>query len=217
MLRKAASSQTAVMVATPHSGDRGRWDKVESLRRLCQDLNQALESDATPLKLVLGMENALDLDTVDKVEQGNGLTINGSSYILVELPFHQLPLYWEEVLFRLQLNGLQPIIAHPERQSQIQSNPSLLVEAVERGILFQLTAGSLTGHFGPQARKCAETLLKKRLAHFIASDCHGQDGSRGPNMLDGFQRASKLVGEELAVQMVRHAPWDVVHGTKGAS
>ena len=131
MLRKAASSQTAIMVATPHSGDRGRWNKVESLRRLCQDLNQALESDAIPLKLVLGMENALDLDTVDQVEQGTGLTINGSSYILVELPFHQLPLYWEEVLFRLQLNGLQPIIAHPERQSQIQSNPSLLVEAVE--------------------------------------------------------------------------------------
>ena len=187
------------------------------MRRLCQDLNQALESDAVPLKLVLGMENALDLNTPDQVQQGTALTINGSTYILVELPFHQLPLYWEEVLFRLQLNGLQPIIAHPERQSQIQSNPGLLVEAVGRGILLQLTAGSLTGHFGPQARKCAETLLKKRLAHFIASDCHGQDGSRGPDMLGGFQRASKLVGEELAAQMVRHAPWDVVRGTKGAS
>ena len=214
MLRRAASGGTSLMVATPHGGSRGRWDKIDSLKHLCQDLNTALELEQVPLTVVLGMESPLELDMVEQIERGVALTINGSDYILVELPFLQLPLYWEEVLFQLQLRGLRPVITHPERQTQVQKNPDLLTGAAGRGILMQVTAGSLVGHFGPVVKKTAEALFKKGLVHVIASDCHGPAGPRGPGLFDGFLATTKLVGQELAMQMFSETPRAIAQGTE---
>ena len=210
MVRSAASSGTALMAATPHGDRRGTWHQVDSLKGLCQDLNRELEH--VPLTVVLGMENPLELDTAEQIERGTALTLNGSAYTLIELPFLQLPLYWEDVLFELQLRGLRPIIAHPERQIQIQENPDILAGVVDRGMLTQVTAGSLVGHFGPRVRRTAHRLMKKGLVHAIASDCHGPHGPRGPDLLEGFQAASKLVGRELAAQMVWETPWAIAQG-----
>ena len=212
MLRRAARGGTSLIVATPHGGDRGRWSDVESLHRLCHDLNAALETEQLPLTLVLGMENPLEPDTVAQVERGTALSINRSEYILVELPFLQLPLYWEEVLFQLQLRGLRPIIAHPERQAQIQQKPGLLADVVGRGVLTQVTAGSLVGHFGPRVRKVAEKLFKDGLVHVVASDCHAPDGPRSPDLQEGFRAATKLVDQEFATQITSEVPWSISRG-----
>ncbi len=212
MLRSAAGSGTALIVATPHGDKRGTWDNVGSLKSLTEDLNAELEEEHLSLTVVLGMEVPLELNAVERLEMGNTLTLNGSTYILVELPFLQLPLYWEEVLFQMQLGGLRPIIAHPERQAQIQENPDKLATAVDRGVLAQVTAGSLVGHFGPLVRRTAERLLKGGLVHIIASDCHGPGGPRGPDLEAGFQAASKLVGRGVAAQMVSETPWAIVYG-----
>ncbi len=211
-LRKGASGGTILMVATPHGGDRGTWDEVGTLRRICNDLNGELEQEQVPLKLVLGMENPLELNIIEQIDRGLALTVNGSSYILVELPFSILPLYWEEVLFQLQLAGLRPIVAHPERQAQVQDNPDIIAGVVQRGVLCQITSGSIVGHFGPTARKTAETLLKAGHVHLIASDCHGPDGPRGPALLEGFRAASKLVGQTLALKMMSQVPRAIVEG-----
>jgi protein-tyrosine phosphatase len=194
------------MVATPHSDGRARWDSVDSLRALCNDMNRVLASEGVALALTLGMENPLELDTADKLERGAALTLNGSPYVLVELPFDLLPLYWSEALFQLQLRGFRPIIAHPERQAQIQNNPQLLAGPVGRGVLSQVTAGSLSGHFGPRAKKTAEFLCKRELVHVISSDCHGPDGARGPDIRDGLDAAARLVGKETAARMASETP-----------
>ena len=212
MLRAAASGGTEFLVATPHGDHRRTWDDLASLRQLCDELNGALQHEQVRLTVALGIENPLALDIMEKIEQGAGLTINGSNYILVELPFHQLPIYWEEVLFQLQLNDLHPIIAHPERQAQFQANPNLVAEAVNRGVLTQVTAGSLVGRFGSKVRKTAESLVKRDLVHVIASDCHGATGSRDPKLQDGLRAAAKLVGREMASKMVLETPWSIVGG-----
>ena len=210
MLRTAAAAGTIHIVATPHGDRRAAWDSVDSLRDLCGRLAEQLESEGVPITLSLGMEVPLELDTADKVDEGRALTLDGSSYILVELPFSQLPLYWEEALFRLQLGGLHPVIAHPERQAQLQENHDLLAGPVSRGILTQLTAGSLIGGFGPKVKRAAEALCKKGLASFLASDCHSHDGSRGPDMQAGFRAAAKLVGQEAAARMAWEIPGTLV-------
>ena len=214
MLRDAAASGTTHMVATPHGDHRRAWNTIDSLRDLCGDLNRTLGSEGVGLLLSLGMENPLELDTADKLEQGTALTLNSSTYVLVELPFRMLPLYWEEALFRIQLQGFHPIIAHPERQAQVQKKPELLAGPVSRGVLTQITAGSLAGRFGPAVRKAAETLCKKGMAHLIASDCHGFDGFRGPDMRDGLKAAGRLLGTETAARMVSDTPRSLVNAGK---
>ncbi len=216
MLRGAAKSGTSVMVATPHGGRKALWPDVGHLTNLCQSLNELAGREQLPIKIVLGMENPLEMDLAAQVEKGRALTINGSAYILVELPFNTLPLYWEDVLFKLQVQGLRPIIAHAERQQQFQENIDLLVGPSSRGILVQITAGSLCGHFGIKAKKAAQTLAKKDLAHMVASDTHKPEGPRGPDLLAGFNELKKLVGEPSATRMMVETPASMLGSVRHA-
>ncbi|MBI2867307.1 MAG: tyrosine protein phosphatase [Chloroflexi bacterium] len=212
MLRRAAQGGTGTIVATPHSRDRASWEDIATLRRLCDQANETLGKERLPLTVVLGMENSLLLDTAKRVQAGAGLTYNGSRYVLVELPFLQLPLYWEEELFQLQLQDYIPLIAHPERQAQIQERPEFLAPVVERGMLAQVTAGSLTGVFGSRVKKVAERLVAKGLVQVIASDCHVPDGPRNPDLADGVWAAAKLIGEKRALAMATAVPQAILSG-----
>ncbi len=212
ILERAAQGGTRLMIATPHGDTRARWKDTKVLTGSCHALNEALRQKGIPLTIVLGMENPLEPRLPERVQKGSALAMNGSPYVLVELPYTQLPLYWEEVLFQLQLRGKRPIIAHPERQSQIQEDPTLLAGPVSRGVLAQLTAASLTPVFGPRVRKAAEELLKRDFVHFIASDTHAAEGPRGPDILPGFHAAVKVVGRDRAVELAVRNPRAVALG-----
>ena len=211
-LRRVAQGGVSQLVATPHGDGRRRWDTVDSLRTLCGKLNETLQLENVPLNVVLGMENPVELNILEQVEAGSAISLNGSAYILMELPFTLLPMYWEEVLFQIQLAGLRPIIAHPERQAQIQRDPDIVSRAVDRGVLIQVTAGSVVGGFGPEARKSAETLLKRGLVHILASDCHRPEGHRGPDITRGFHSAARLVGQDMAIKMAYETPRAILQG-----
>ena len=145
MARVAAQHGTRVMLATPHCKDVTENWSVPYVRDLLEDMNSRIQDEAIVLTLALGMENHLDL--FEEVSSGRALPINGSRYILVEMPLFGRPNYMEDVLFQLQ--GLTPVLAHPDRAEAFQSDPELLVGFVERGMLSQITAGSIVGHFGP--------------------------------------------------------------------
>ncbi len=210
MLRLAAKNGTRLIVATPHGDSRAKWRDTDALRESCRGLNEAMKAEGLSLSVLLGMENPLELDLVEQLNNGSALHCNDSPYALVEFPYRQLPIYWEEALFNLQLGGKRPIIAHPERQTQIQENPELLAGVVRRGVMTQITAGSLSRRSGSLVRKTAETLVKNGLAHVIASDAHGPTGPRNTSLLEGFAAASKLVGTETATKMMTEVPRSMV-------
>lgn len=56
--------------------------------------------------------------------------------------------------YNIQLEGLQPILVHPERNSAIIENPDILFDFIEQGVLSQITASSVTGHFGKKYKSC---------------------------------------------------------------
>ena len=92
----------------------------------------------------------------------------------MESPFTHLgPL--EDVLYDLQLQGLSPVLAHPERCPSFQRDVDLLRRLVQRGVLCSITAGSLTGVFGSTVRRFAIQLLRERMVHDISSDAHDPD------------------------------------------
>ncbi|MBI2856074.1 MAG: protein-tyrosine phosphatase, partial [Chloroflexi bacterium] len=169
----------------------------------------------------LGMENHLEMDSPEQVAHGTTIPIEGTRFMLVELPFEFFPLYTEETLFRLQIKGLRPIIVHPERNSQIQSNTGILANLVQKGAFSQVTAGSITGGFGRPAQRAARELLRQGLVHIIASDSHSPTGRRVPILSEGVAAAARLVGKEAAQRMVEDIPQailqDSVPDTQGLS
>jgi protein-tyrosine phosphatase len=93
-------------------------------------------------------------------------------YLLVETPYAGWPLDLGDRLFRLRAQGITAVLAHPERNHQVQARPELLEPIVQGGTLVQLTAASVDGRVGASAQACAALLLERGLAHLLASDAH---------------------------------------------
>ena len=212
LLWQASRTGTTCVVTTPHGGDRGRFDSIHRLEDAFRELNRSVAEVGPDIQLVLGMEIPLELNIASGIGEGRLLTLNQSRYVLIELPFEFLPPRWEEVLFDVQLAGYWPIIAHPERQAQIQKNPRLTRGLRERGVLLQLTAGSLLGRFGHEARAAADTLLAQDYPTIIASDAHEPSGRRNPSLDEALTAATKLVGESRALDTVSTNPRAIVEG-----
>ena len=210
MARSAVEHGTKVMVATPHRKDVIESFSVQQIQEHLAVLKGELDQNGVDLEILLGMETHLELELPEAFAEGLALPINGSRYALVELTFFGHPNYMEEVLFQLQLRGLTPVLAHPERIEVIQRNVDLLVGFVERGMLSQITAGSIVGHFGGRVKRFTHSLLRRGLVHVIASDTHFAQGPRSPVLSDGVNEAVRIVGEERAQAMVVHTPRDIL-------
>jgi protein-tyrosine phosphatase len=211
MGRLAEADGVRTVVATPHSGDWQPALSAAALRSRVAQLQAALDREGVAVSVVMGMEVHLDPDTAWRAVQGSALCLGETKYLLVELPLHEYPTYTEQVLFELQARGFRPILAHPERNAVLAREPALLVPLVERGILAQVTAGSLAGRFGRHVLAAAELMLEHRLVHIIASDAHGF-GSRSPVMSVGVAAATVLVGAERAWAMVTTVPAAILAG-----
>ena len=59
---------------------------------------------------------------------------------MVEFPYAGWPLSLHEWVFRLVTREITPVIAHPERNADVQANPEELRPLVDAGALVQITA-----------------------------------------------------------------------------
>ncbi len=208
MCRLAAREGIETIVATPHVL-RGRWPVFSPLE---------LESRIAALRaavgdkprLVLGSEYYFAHDMAEVLREGKAIVpLAGSRYVLLELASNSVPPMLEQPLYRAQLEGWVPIVAHPERNLVYQSHPELLAQLVAHGARVQVTASSLTGAFGEQARASAETLLRRRLVHFIATDAHNT-AKRPPRVTEALAALRAVVGDDVADALTRTNPLAVV-------
>ncbi|MDP2952993.1 MAG: CpsB/CapC family capsule biosynthesis tyrosine phosphatase [Chloroflexota bacterium] len=207
----AIEDGVAVIVATPHSSDLESLPPGTYAARL-QELRSALKEKGMPLTVVPGLENYLTPDLTKRWQAGAALTLGERHYMLVEFPLYQYPLYTDEALFDLQLKGIVPIIAHPERNDAIRQDISRLQKLVERGMLAQITTASLLGNFGSAAKRLAETILARNLAQIIATDAHTARDHRNPVLSGGVAAAARIIGKDRAMAMVKDIPEAILAG-----
>lgn len=203
--RVARADGITAIVATPH---RNPWsyraDRADAEGRLAEVAAACAEA-GIDLQLFLGGESYVAPDLPEQVRSGLALTINAGHYLLVEWPYDQYPPYSEPVLFELQVRGLHPVMAHAERYRIVQREPARLAALIERGLVVQVTAGSLLGEAGPAVQRTAESLLEQNLAHLLATDSHSV-AHRPPVLSLARERARALVGDERAWALVRDVP-----------
>lgn len=209
MLDLAAEGGTRAIVATPHSDLRYRFDPER-----CRDLIELLrEQRPAGPRLYLGCEVHLTPENIAKVLARPALyTLKGGDCLLLELPERIMPAMAAPAIGALLDAGLRVIIAHPERNSYIQHQRSYADWLVERGCFLQITGQSLNGGFGPAASSTAVHLLRRRLAHFIASDTHGATRRR-PGLSRVFHTISKMHGERAARALFLENPEAALTGS----
>lgn len=139
-------------------------------------------------------------------------TINGyGKYMLIEFPMSNVPADAGKLFFDLSITGTTPILAHPERNAGLLKNPEQLFELVQRGILMQMNASSLTGRFGKEVKRFAYTMMEQDWVHFVASDCHSIE-SRPMILSEAYNLVAKEWGREKAEACFVKNPMAAVNG-----
>ena len=210
MARIAAEDGIEYMVSTPHmfNGLSHNPEPSEIFDRVAA-LNEAIGS--TGIKILPGNEVHVSHEIAEQAKDNRVTKINQRNYMLVEFPQLTVPVGAEELFYKLQLNGVRPILVHPERNGQIQSHPSTVAKFIEHGVYIQVTAMSVTGEFGPAAKACAEALLRHNCVHFLATDAH-RPKSRPPILSKGRDAAAAIIGKEGAAALVETNPRAVING-----
>jgi len=199
----AVSDGIDKIVLTPHIYRRTK--SGDDPAALAVRMDEFLEiAKSWPLSFIRGAEVFIHHDIVGNLKEAN-LTINGSNYVFIEFPSESILPNIKEVFFNLMLNGIIPIISHPERNHVLRERPHLLFELIRMGCLGQVTARSLVGGFGRPVQKAARLFLKKNLVHVIASDAH-DPVHRPPRLSEGVRVAREIVGEAKAEAMVTAVP-----------
>ncbi|GAA4648319.1 tyrosine protein phosphatase [Kistimonas scapharcae] len=175
LLRLAVADGITQVVCTPHM-HAGRYDNdIDTIRPAFAALQQAASQASIPLRLAMAAEVRVSDEFMVQLRRGRVPLVGqwqGSDSVLLEMPHQQVPVGLDNLLAWLQRQNVRPVIAHPERNKELMRYPERSLKLVERGALFQLTAGSVAGHFGGQAQDTARWLLDRELVQFVASDAH---------------------------------------------
>jgi protein-tyrosine phosphatase len=210
MARAAAADGISVVAATPHVRDDYPTSAAEMERGVAR-LNDALREHGIPVEVLPGGELALDRIPHLAPEELARFTLGGSGrYLLLEFPYYGWPHTLRNLVFRLETQGFTCVLAHPERNAEVQESPQQLAELMSDGTLVQLTAASLDGRLGRHARAAARALLDRGLAHLLASDAHA-GGVRDIGM-SGAAAAAGDAG--LARWLTKEVPEAVASGAE---
>lgn len=196
MLKIAYKTGTRHIIATPHYVYGNTRYAFGTISEKCIELNRLAKRAGVEVNVYPGCEIFISPELLELYEQKLIDTLNRSEYMLIEFPMMSIPLYTDDILYKLQLKGITPIIAHPERYSEIQYNPEILENFVRRGILVEVNSGSITGLHGMVVKKTAMKLLEKGLVHFVASDAHSER-HRSPDLSKAVKVVEKKFGTKL--------------------
>lgn len=198
LLKMAAGCGTKHIIATPHVIESNNCPSWQRINEGVAELRIMAEEEELDLKIYTGAEIELNWDVLGLFSEGSrDYCLGGSHYLLVELPALSIPSYTEDFWYELQLQGICPVLAHPERHQGLMEHPERLLQWLHNGVLTQMNGGSITGRFGEQVRKNAELLLKNDVICFIGSDAH-RVKIRNTDLTHARQRLVELVGAEKA-------------------
>jgi tyrosine-protein phosphatase YwqE len=158
------------LITTPHI----MWDLYKNDASTISSAYEQLKlaPGKLPLPLHTAAEYYLD-DHFDRFLQDNIplLTLKGN-WVLVEFSFVTVPVNLKQILFSLQINGYQPVLAHPERYLYFGDDKKKYEELHDAGCYFQVNLLSLIGYYGRGPQELAEHLIRKKYVDLLGTDLH---------------------------------------------
>lgn len=160
-------------IATPHV----LWDlypnTTETITGALGELKAGLAEKGLDVEISASAEYYIDEHFVQELNNKVPLLTLKDNLVLVEFSMLTAPMDLQEVLFEMQMQNYQPIIAHPERYIYLQQKKSFYDDLRNAGCQFQLNLLSLTGYYGRGVKDLAEYLLKKGFYTYAGTDLHG--------------------------------------------
>lgn len=191
------------LILTPHyraSQDYTCGNKKK--KQIFDYIQGEVEKRKIPVHLYLGNEVTLDEDFFYYLKSNRIMPLNGSRYILLELPFLDRYSDLDDTFDELLERGFIPIIAHPERYDGYHDFDEI-ASWIKKGVLLQGNIGSLYGKYGSKAKEKLEELLKRHMIHFISSDIHHDSQTSLSRIKKVILKLEELTGsKEMAMDLV---------------
>lgn len=208
LLTLAQEDGITTQFLTPHMRDTNYINDPETIVQKYNNFSEIVAEKGYTIKLRLSAEVRVSPEVKKLVQRDDfpwlGLW-QGKKAFLLEMPHGQVPTGTINLIKWLLQRDILPVIAHPERNREFQTNTNLLKQFIETGCLIQITAASLSGKFGDKSKSMAVELLEKGVVTFMATDCHNSF-YRPPDLKAGYETAKNIIGKDKAWSLVHDAP-----------
>lgn len=218
MARAFCASGYRVAAATPHMIPGTGWmPSAGRIRNKIEELNLAIELADLDLRIVSGMEVALDPRIPELLEEGHLLGLGDAAWLLIEPPFLHMPSGWEQIIFSVLSRGVSVLLAHPERCQHLADTPGAIERLIASGVHLQVNWGSIIGQYGRKAARTVNLMAQNGWIHCLATDSHRAQGLDPQAMKMARDRLAGLIGEENLALIARENPGRVLNGGQPAA
>lgn len=210
MLRIMKEQNINTVVATPHFyADENRIDDFLNNREKAYSSIKA-EIEKIGINIKLGAEVTY-FQGISKADEIKKLTTEGTSILLLELPFDK----WgesviEEVYYLVHKRKFTVVLAHLDRYLSISENKKYIKKLIKMPLVVQINAGSFLDN---KRKKKTVSLIKKCDKIVLGSDCHNLT-SRKPNLLDCRNIIIGDLGEKAILNIDKYGEEILFNGGK---
>lgn len=199
MCRIAWNDGVRAVAATAHQSPSWPDATPARIRRRTQQLRHRLEADRIPLDVYPCAEVMVDPDLPDAWCRGDLLSVADTCrYLLIEYPtgvFVDI----RAIVTELVESGVRPILAHPERCSDLLHAPDAATDLIRRGCLMQVTADSLTDQYA-RLHGDLRGWFRRGWVHLVASDGHSPH-DRPPIMAEAIGKVTRWTTPAVAERL----------------
>lgn len=162
------------LICTPHILSDMHPNSPGTILPVLAAVKEALSTTGIAVEVEAAAEYMIDMEFERLIaDDAPLLTFGGErKYILIEMSYLAPSPNVEKVIFNLQMKGLKPIFAHPERYKYYHTSFNQYQRLQDLGCLLQVNLLSLSGYYGKEVKKVGELLLRKGLISFLGTDMH---------------------------------------------
>lgn len=161
------------VITTPHIMEGVYPNTPEKINHRLQEVQALVKQYELHINIEAGAEYMMDHFFYEHFKSHKLQTLKGN-HILVEMSYLNPPVQLFDMLYDLQVEGYELVLAHPERYLYYFKNFNAFDKIKNAGAQFQLNLLSLVGYYGPESQKTAERLLQAGMIDFVGSDIHHQ-------------------------------------------
>jgi protein-tyrosine phosphatase len=161
------------LICTPHILSDMHPNTPETILPRLEMVREAVEKAGIGIKVDAAAEYMIDLEFEQLINSGKQLlTFGMRDYILIEMSYVAPSPNYEKIIFDLQMKGLKPIFAHPERYNYFHNEFGKYQRLIDLGCDLQVNILSLSGFYGKEVKRAGEALIKKGMVSFLGTDMH---------------------------------------------
>lgn len=160
------------LTCTPHVAFPAMLNDRKNIQSMLVLLKARLQEKGVEIVIDSGAEYKMGEFMLDLIGRDEILASDRGE-VLIEHSFVAPSVYFDEIVFKLQNKGYQPILAHPERYPFYAKDIVGYCRGIqEKGCKIQVNWLSFTGYYGKEAMRGIRKLYNSGCVDYYAGDIH---------------------------------------------